>query len=150
MAEIERDTLLQRHLRPEQDETIRATFRADRAIYWKGHLIMALVIGLIAGTVLLWIGNPYPVLGPIGAALAIAARGAFLASEALTDVWVLTGRRLLGPAQRSIPLSTIAQARPFWGTVQIVTKAGDRHLIKYLGQADEVAAQIRRAAGIAP
>jgi hypothetical protein len=149
MSRIEPDSLMQRHLSPDEGETVLAEFRADRAAYWKGHVIMAILLGVGAGVVLLWIGNPYPVMGPLGAGLAIAGRGAFLASEALSDVWRLTDRRLLGPGARSIPLGQIAVARPFLGAVQIVTKTGDKHLMKYMGDAEAVAARIRQAAGIA-
>lgn len=147
MARIEQDSVMQRHLSPEDGETVVAEFRADRATYWKGHVIMAVILGTLAGLVLVWQGNPYPVMGPIGAAIAIAARGAFLASEALSDVWKLTDRRLLGPGARSIPLSQITLARPFLGAVQIVTRSGDKHLIKYLGNAAGTAQRIRASSG---
>lgn len=150
MSRIEPDSLMQRHLSPEADEAVVAEFRADRAAYWKGHLVMAVIFGTLAGLLLIATGNPAPVMGPIGAACAIAGRGAFLASEALSDRWVLTERRLLGPAARSIPLGQIVQARPFLGAVQIVTRGGDKHLIKYLADAEGVARQIRAACGITP
>jgi hypothetical protein len=84
------------------------------------------------------LGNPYPVAGPFGAVLAIGARAAFLAPEALGDVWRLTDHRLLGPGARAIPLAQLASAKVFLGAVQITTSTGDRHLIKYL--ADPAAA----------
>ena len=150
MSQIEPDSILQRHLSPDPGEPVLAEFRADRAIYWKGHVIMAVVLGTLAGLTLVYLGNPYPVMGPVGAALAIAGRGAFLASEALSDVWALTDRRLLGPSARSIPLAQITITRPFLGSVQIVTRTGDKHLIKYLATPETVADRIRSAAGITP
>lgn len=150
MSQIEPDSLMQRHLKPAAGESVLAEFRADRGAYWKGHLIMAVVLGAVAGVALMVMGNPYPVMGPVGAGLAIAGRAAFLASEALTDVWTLTDRRLLGPSARAIPLARIAQARPFFGAVQIVTREGDKHLIKYMADADAVAARIRAGAGLSP
>ena len=144
MSRIEPDSLMQRHLSPDPGEEVMTEFRADRATYWKGHLIMAVLLGACAGAVLVYLGNPYPVMGPIGAAMAIAARGAFLASEALSDVWKLTDRRLLGPMARSIPLSQIAVAQPFFGSVQIITRGGDKHLIKYLGDPKAVADCIQK------
>lgn len=148
MSRIEPDSLMQRHLSPEPGEAVQAEFRADAATYWKGHLVMVVILGTLAGLVLVVMGNPWPVMGPIGAACAIAGRGAFLASEALSDRWVLTERRLLGPAARSIPLGQIVQARPFLGAVQIVTRGGDKHLIKYLADGAGVARQINAASGI--
>ncbi|MBL9050051.1 MAG: hypothetical protein JNK19_08065 [Tabrizicola sp.] len=114
-----------------------AEFRADRLAYWRGHLILAVVLGTAAGLFLLWQGNPYPVAGPFGAVLAIGARAAYLASEALAEVWRLTDRRLLGPGGRTISLAQVRSAKPFLGSVQITTTLGDRHLIKY--QADPAA-----------
>jgi hypothetical protein len=128
-------------------ETVQAEFRADRLAYWRGHLILAVVLGAAAGLILLWLGNPYPVAGPFGAAIAIAARAAFLASEALTDVWRLTDRRLLGPGGRAIPLPQLQSARPFLGAVQVTTTTGDRHLIKYQADPAATAARILTAAG---
>ncbi|MFN4154835.1 MAG: hypothetical protein ACK4HF_09285 [Paracoccaceae bacterium] len=113
-------------------ETLIATFIPDRVSYWRAHLIMAIALGAAVGLFLLWQGNPYPVMGPIGAALAIAARATYVASEALTDLWHLTSHRLIGPRGMTVPRAQLANARPFFGSVQITTTTGDKHLIKYL------------------
>ena len=139
MAQIEPDNIFARPAELADGETVVAEFRADRLAYWRGHLILAVVLGGAAGLFLLWQGNPYPVAGPFGAAIAIGARAAYLASEALSDVWRLTDRRLLGPGGRAIPLGQVKLARPFLGAVQIVTLSGDKHLIKY--QADAAASR---------
>lgn len=150
MSRIEPDPIMG-HAAPLQDgETVVAEFRADRIAYWRGHLILAVILGLVGGIVLLWQGNPYPVAGPVGAAIAIAARAAFLASEALTESWRLTERRLLGPGGRVIPLSQLQTARPFLGAVQLVTLSGDKHLIKYQADAAALSGQIMAAAGRSP
>lgn len=141
MARIEPDSILGAVTPLQQGETLVAEFRADRTAYWRGHLIMAVVLGATAGLFLMWQGNPYPVAGPFGAVLAIGARAAYLASEALTETWRLTDRRLLGPGGRTVPLAQIRSARPFLGAVQITTSTGDRHLIKY--QADPAATATR-------
>lgn len=141
MARIEPDSILGQ-ITPLQDgETVQAEFRANRAAYWRSHLIMAVVLGAAAGLFLVWQGNPYPVAGPLGAVLAIGARAAYLASEALGDIWRLTDHRLLGPGGRAIPLPQVKSARTFLGSVQITTSTGDRHLIKY--QADPAATAAR-------
>ncbi|KAF0114699.1 MAG: hypothetical protein FD150_1408 [Rhodobacteraceae bacterium] len=132
MARIEPDAILAQTTPLQDGEKVQAEFRADRTAYWRSHLIMAVVLGAVAGLILIWQGNPYPVAGPFGAAIAIGARAAYLASEALAETWRLTDRRLLGPGGRAIPLSQIRSARPFLGAVQITTTSGDRHLIKYL------------------
>ena len=141
MARIEHDPILGQTTPLQEGETLVAEFRADRRAYWRSHLIMAVVLGIAAGLLLLWLGNPYPVAGPFGAVLAIGARAAYLASEALTETWRLTTHRLIGPGGRSIPLARLREARPFFGAVQITTTMGDRHLIKY--QADPTATASR-------
>ena len=126
-------------------EKLIGTFTPDRATYWRGHVIMAVVLGAVAGLVLLWQANPYPVMGPIGAGLAIAIRAAYVASEALTDLWYLTDRRLIGPRGVVVPRPRIKTARPFFGSVQIITDSGDKHLIKYLADPATDAARITGA-----
>ena len=141
MARIEPDPILGTTTPLSEGETVLAEFRADRLAYWRGHLILAVVLGAAAGLFLLWQGNPYPVAGPLGAALAIGARAAFLASEALAETWRLTDRRLLGPGGRAIARAQIRAAAPVLGSVQVTTTTGDRHLIKY--QADPAATAVR-------
>lgn len=145
MARIEPDSIHGQTTPLQDGETVLSEFRADRAAYWRGHLVLAVVLGTAAGLFLIWQGNPYPVAGPLGAVLAIGARAAYLASEALTESWRLTDRRLLGPGGRAVPRAQIREARVFLGAVQITTTAGDRHLIKY--QADPAAAAARIRGG---
>jgi hypothetical protein len=127
------------------DENLAATFTPDRQTYWRAHLIMAVALGAAIGLFLLWQGNPYPVMGPIGAALAIAVRAAYVASEAFGDVWYLTNQRLIGPRGLTVPRAQIATARPFFGSVQISTTTGDKHLIKYLANPAVDAARLLQA-----
>ena len=126
---------------PDADETVSARFVPDAPTYWRSHAVLALIGGVVAGGALLIGGNPAPWVGPVAAVLAIGARAAYLISEALAEEWRLTQRRLLGPAGRIVPLSSIKLARPFLGAVQIVTQGGDKHLIKY--QADPAATVAR-------
>ncbi len=128
-------------------EQVLASFAPDRTTYLRAHLIMAVALGAAAGVALVVMGNPYPVTGPLGAAAAIGLRAAYLASEALSDTWHLTNRRLLGPRGHSLPLAQITHARPFLGAVQIITRSGDKHLIKYLADAPAAAARILLARG---
>lgn len=119
-----------------------STFRPDAATYWRAHGIMALAGGVLAGVVLVLMGNPSPWVGPVGAALAIGLRAAYLKSEAIAEEWVLTETHLLGPAGRSIPRDQITAARPLLGSVQVVTRSGDKHLIRYLADPAAAAALI--------
>jgi len=147
MARIEPDTVIGRSADLAEGEVLVAEFRADRVMYWRSHLIMAVILGAFAGLVLIWQGNPYPVVGPVAAALAIGVRAAFLSSEALTDLWRLTDRRLLGPGGRIVPLTQLQTARPFLGSVQIVSTTGDKHLMKYLADPNAIAQRVLTAAG---
>lgn len=133
-------------LDPEPGETVLAEFRADRAAYWRGHLVMAALGGVLAGAVLVAMGNPAPWVGPVGAVLALLARGAYMASEVLGLRWLLTDRRLILPGGRAFRLADITQARTFLGDVQVITRQGDKHLIKY--QPAATAAAIDRARGV--
>lgn len=147
MARIEPDSIMG-HAAPLQDgELVTQEFRPDRTTYWRSHLVLAVGFGTLAGLILLWQGNPYPVVGPVAAVLAIGARAAFVASEAMAEVWRLTDKRLLGPAGRVIPLAQLQTARPFLGGVQVVTVTGDKHLIKYQANPVVTAARLSSAGG---
>jgi hypothetical protein len=139
------DGLLPPELPLAPDERLLAEFRADPRAYWRAHLLMAAGLGVLAGLALLLAGNPFPWTGPVAAVLAVGARAAFLRSDMLADRWRLTDRRLLGPGGRAIPLGQIAQARPFLGDVQIVTRSGEKHLMKYLADAPSVLAALAGA-----
>lgn len=145
MSLIEPDSIMGHAVPLLEGETVVVEFRPDRLVYWRAHLIMAVILGVFAGLVLLWQGNPYPVVGPVAAILAIGARAAFVASEALGEVWRLTDRRLLGPAGRIVPLPQLQAARPFLGAVQVVTTTGDKHLIKYQADPAATAERLRAA-----
>jgi hypothetical protein len=107
-------------------------FRPDASTYWRAHGIMALAGGIAAGLVLVALGNPAPWVGPVGAALAIGIRAAYVKSEATAEVWTLTPTHLTGPGGRSIPRAQITQTRTLLGAVQVITATGDKHLIRYL------------------
>lgn len=107
-------------------------FRPDATTYWRAHGTMALAGGIAAGLVLVALGNPAPWVGPVGAALAIGIRAAYVKSEAMAEVWTLTPTHLTGPGGRSIPRAQITQTRTLLGAVQVITATGDKHLIRYL------------------
>jgi hypothetical protein len=130
-------------LRP--DEVMLVEWPADKGSYWRSHGIMAVLGGLIAGVVLVAIGNPTPWVGPVAAVAAMGARGWYLASEALAANWRLTNQRLQGPGGREVALAQIKLARPFLGDVQVVTRAGDKHLMKYMADTAAVVAAIEGA-----
>lgn len=147
MPELPRDSVMGQTvmspLRP--GEGMLAEWDADKGAYWRSHGIMAVIGGLVAGVVLVALGNSAPWVGPVAAVAAMGARGWYLASEALTAQWRLTDQRLQGPGGREIPLAQIKLARGFLGDVQIVTQSGDKHLMKYVANQAEVVAAIMAA-----
>ena len=142
MTQPDRDSLMAGEVALIGGERVLAEFRADRGTYWRAHLWMAAAFGVAAGAVLVALGNPDPWVGPVAALGAVAIRAWYLASEALTDRWRLTDRRLLGPRGQEMPRRRIRAARPFFGAVQVVTDGGDKHLIRYQADPAAVAAQI--------
>lgn len=129
-----------------EGETLKESFTPDAKTYWRGHVIMALVLGLAAGAVLLYRGDPWPIMGPVGAVLAIGIRAFYLKSEALADIWHLTDRRLIGPRGITLPLSSIKQARAAFGAVQITMASGERHLMKYMADPAAIAERLSKRA----
>ena len=144
-SEITRDSIHGMHVALEPDETLVATLSPDLATFWRSNAILALAGGVVAGAALVYVGNPSPWVGPVAAVLSIGARAAYLRSEAMAEIWRLTNRRLLGPAGRIVPLSSLKLARPFFGAVQLVTQTGDKHLIKYQADVAETLARIDAA-----
>jgi hypothetical protein len=147
MSDLPRDSIFGVTVPLDSDERLLANLTPDAGVYWCSNGIMALVFAALAGAVLTVMQQPAPWVGPVGAVLAIGLRAAYLKSEALGEVWRLTNRRLLGPAGRIVPLSSLKEVRPFFGAVQLVTKGGDKHLVKYQLDTGAVVAAIAKAKG---
>ena len=114
-------------------------FTADRAAYIRSHTWLA-ALGMGGAMAILWIvGNPYVWTGAPAGLAAIAIRGWYLASEELSAEWNIQNGALTGPGPRTIQLSQIKAVKTIGSFVQIITKSGDKHLIKY--QADPAAAK---------
>lgn len=147
------DPILRPETAPAQlDEGERAhdVFRADRATYWRDHALMAAAAMAAGMAVLAALGNPHIWTGAVGGLAAIALRAFYLSSEALDNEWRLTDRRLLGPSATAIPLADVSAVRGFGSAVQVVTRAGDKHLIKYMADRRRAQARIAAAAGVSP
>lgn len=129
----------------EPDEKILAEWHADKAIYWRDNGILAVAGALGVGVVLALLGNPHILIGAAGGAAAVIARAAFLASEVLGVRWLLTDRRLIGPGVLSIRLRDIEIVRRLLGDVQVITKGGHKHLLRYLPGGEGVIAAITAA-----
>jgi len=94
----------------------------------------------------LWaMGNPHVWTGAVGGLAAVAVRAGYVASDELGARWDLTDRRLLGPQTRAVRLAEIATLRRLGSAVQVVTRAGDKHLIKYQADGAATRARIERA-----
>jgi hypothetical protein len=127
-------------------------FRADRGAYLRTNAWLA-AGAMAAGMAILWaIGNPHVWTGAVGGLAAIAFRTWYAASEELALDWRLTPTHLEGPVRAMegapaapvwrVALSDIARVRTMGSFVQIVTAAGDKHLLKYLADPTAVAARI--------
>jgi hypothetical protein len=112
-------------------------FTPDKGAYLRNHAWLA-ALGMGAAMGLLWLmGNPDIWTGAPAGLLAITLRGWYLYSEEMAVVWQIKDGTLHGPAERSIPLSQIEKLRSIGSFVQVITRTGDKHLIKY--QADPAA-----------
>ena len=132
-----------------QGEKLLRPIVPDRGRYWRDHAILAAVGMAGVGAVLLAIGSPHAAIGALGAPLAVGARALYLASESLGARWWLTSQRVVLPGARSVQLLEIETVRKLLGDVQIVTRSGDKHLLRHIAApealvADITAAQARR------
>ncbi|KPQ06751.1 MAG: Protein of unknown function (DUF3121) [Rhodobacteraceae bacterium HLUCCA12] len=129
----------------ESGERVLARLRPDRGRYWRDHGILAL-LGMGGAGVVLWaLGSSHVAIGALGAVLALVVRGLYLFSEQMTMVWVVTDRRLVLPDGRMVALPEIETIRKLMGDLQLITCAGDKHLIRHLADPDGAAATIRQA-----
>lgn len=120
-------------------------FRPDKDTYIRTHAVMT-ALAMAAGMVILWLlDNPHIWTGAVGGFAAVVVRGWYMASELLEEVWTLDSKGLKGPYQRSVTFSNIDKVRTLAGAVQIVTKSGEKHLIKYQQDPQSVVAQINEA-----
>jgi hypothetical protein len=134
-------------IRPELEkgEKLLREIASDRGRYWRDNAVLALVCMAGLGAVLLAIGSPYPAIGALGAPLAIGVRAAWLASEQLGFRWWLTDRRILLPGGRSVGLMELATVRRLMGDIQLITRAGDKHLLRHIPEPAAVVAEIEAA-----
>lgn len=106
-------------------------FKPDRQTYIRAHAVMT-AIAMLAGMAILWaVGNPHVWTGAVGGFAAVALRGWYLFDEVMEETWTLTRTRLVGPYERTASLDEIVKLRTIAGAVQVVTRAGNKHLIKY-------------------
>ena len=126
-------------------EKLLREIHSDRGRYWRDHGVLAL-LGMAGVGLVLWaVGSPHVAIGALGAPLAIGVRAAYLSSEQLAARWWLTNRRIWLPGGRAVGLAELATVRKLLGDVQLITRAGDKHLIRHVGGADALVAEITAA-----
>jgi len=81
--------------------------------------------------VLYFMDSPYIWTGAFGALAAIGIRGWYLASDEMNTVWELQDDTLVGPGTTRVHLDQIETVKSLGHMVQIVTKDGNKHLIRY-------------------
>jgi len=121
-------------------------FTADRGAYVRTNAWLAAVAMGGAMAVLWAMGNAHVWTGAVAGLAAIGVRAWYLASEELAAVWELEGGTLTGPGGRQVPLNQVQTVRKMGSFVQVVTRGGDKHLIKYQADPGATAAAIERAA----
>lgn len=124
-----------------------ATFTGDRATYVKEHVMLAVLGSVAAVALLMALGNEHAWTGVVGAVAAIALRGVYVASEQIGMTWTLTDRALVSPTGVSIPRAEIEKVRTIFSAAQVVTRAGDKYMIKYQADPARTAAMIRGERG---
>lgn len=130
----------------EPGEEVRATFLPDPARYRQDHILLAALFGVLAGLGFVLLGKAGEIwIGAVGAILAIGFRYFFFRSEVFARRWQLTDRRLIGPQGRQVRLNQIRLVRGLMGDVQIVTRGGEKHLIRYQADPKAVIARIESA-----
>lgn len=117
-------------------------FAPDRRTYIQSHWTLA-ALAMAGGMLILWtMGNPHVWTGAVGGLAAVGIRGWYLMDEELGHVWELADGALNGPGGRAVPLDQIAKARKLGSAVQLITKSGDKHLIKFQADPEATVAQI--------
>lgn len=121
------------------------TFAPDKGAYIRTNTWLA-AVAMAGAMIVLWlIGNPYPWTGAPAGLAAIGLRAWYLASEELVATWQMTDTALTGPGPRKVALAQIETVNTMGSFVQIVTKSGDKHLIKYQANPAATKAAIERA-----
>ncbi len=120
-------------------------FAPDRGTYLRTHWTMAAIAMAIGMIVLALLGSPHVWTGAVGGLAAVVLRGWYLMDEELARIWTLGDTALQGPGDLRLPLTDVAKTRIIGAAVQMVTRSGDKHLIKFQATPDWTRAQIEAA-----
>ncbi len=121
------------------------SFTPDGGAYLRSHAWLA-AVGMGGAMLVLWlVGNPYVWTGAPAGLAAVAVRGWYLRSEEMAAVWTIEDGMLTGPGPRRVPLAQIAEVKVLGSFVQVITRGGDKHLIKYQADPQATKTAIERA-----
>lgn len=127
------------------DEHIVTSFTGDRKTYIRDHLWLA-VFAMLLGMAALWLmGNAHIWTGAVGGLFAITVRGFYLASDDLKARWDLTNQRIMGPQERIADFSEIVEMKVIISSVQLITRSGLKHLIRFQADPKDTLRQIEEA-----
>ncbi len=120
-------------------------FTPDRGAYIRTNTWLA-ALAMAGAMLILWlIGNPYVWTGAPAGLAAVGVRAWYMASEELAANWEMNGTTLTGPGPRQVALNQIEAVNTMGSFVQVVTKGGDKHLIKYQANPADTKTAIERA-----
>lgn len=123
-------------------DTAVATFSGHRTTYIKEHVMLAAIGSVAAVAVLMATGNDHAWTGIVGAVAAIGVRGVYVASEQIGQVWTLTRTELISPTGHRIARAEIDKVRTIFSAAQVITRSGDKYMIKYQSDPAATAATI--------
>ena len=123
-------------------ETLISTFTPNRGTYIREHIMLAALGAVLLSGFLIFMGNPHAWTGIVGSVIAITLRGTYAMKEQLGLHWHLTNKALIGPDGHRIALLDVDKARHIFSALQIITRSGDKYLIKYQPNPGEGAAQV--------
>ncbi|MCA8881427.1 MAG: hypothetical protein KDA73_16070 [Rhodobacteraceae bacterium] len=126
-------------------EAVRARFPASRAAHVRGQVVLAALAAIFAAVALFALGSPHVWMGPFGAVLAIGARGIYLAPDEISQCWTLTANGLIASDGRTAALREIDTVRRLGSAVQVVTRSGDKFLLRHLSSPQAACARIAQA-----
>lgn len=117
----------------------------DAGAYLRSHAWMA-AFAMAAAMGALWAtGSPHIWTGAVGGLAAITFRALYARKEELAATWVLGADALTGPTGHRIATTNIASVKALGSYVQVITKDGHKHLIKYQADPAATIAAIERA-----
>ncbi|MCI2395418.1 hypothetical protein [Aliiroseovarius sediminis] len=150
MSEMQLEPRLEDQTGPKlaPDEILIQSFSGNMLTYVKEHVLLAALGSVLMSGILIYMGNPHAWTGVVGAVAAIAVRGVYVAREQVGFTWHLTDRRVIGPGERTILLNNIAKVNVIFSAAQVVTRTGEKYMLKYQADAKATQAAINRVRGV--